>query len=167
MEKLEKNLRKLKANREKVERNVLKTRYKASYEALLKEIEAEATTLARYVLFGSLPIRAQDDGTEAFEAFIAQSNLIIQEEREAFRIYSRKISEDYDVDGAVAELERVARRIENEAYVHYQAAHCRRIDDRIWNDLAKMWWNPELRLWEHKNGQWVRFRCLPPPPEGI
>lgn len=168
-EKLKKDLRKLKGNREKVGEAVLRSRYGPAYRRLLEEIRHAAQTMAKDILFGGLEFREQDIGSEGFQAFIENSNQIIKEEAEAFRAYSRDIFRGYDICAAAGRLGRVALRIEYEAYgLHYWLRHCRTVDDRIWNDIIRMWWEPAEGVWAiRENGNSIRWRYLPPPTEEL
>lgn len=168
MENLAKNVRKLRGNREKVGRDVLRTRYKVAYDALLCEIKVDAGAVARHILFGNLPF-LDDTDSEPFRRFVSESNRIITEEAVVMKDYSHSIFTRYDIDGAALLLmEKLEPRIRLEAYgLTYWLAHCSEREGRYYNDLIDSWWRPEHGYWERRENGWIQVSHLPPPTETL
>lgn len=168
MENLAKNVRKLRGNREKVGRVVLRTRYKVAYDALLGSIKADAEAMARHILFGDLPF-SDDIESDAFRRFLSESNRIIAEEAVVMKAYSASIFRSYDIDGAVLLLmEKLEPRIRYEAYgLTYWLAHCSEREGRYYNDLIDSWWRPEHGYWERRVNGWIQVSHMPPPTETL
>lgn len=166
-ENLTKNLRKLQVNREKVGIIVLNAKYRTSYDSLKAEVARTAEEIAREILFGDLPIRRVDEGTEAFKLFISESKRILEEESRDMQEYTRFINR-YNAEEAVFRLNLsiLKERIKYEAFgLTYWLAHCYEgVNGAYYNDIVDM---------RHAGGCiWVNdhrseCRMLPPPTHDL
>lgn len=157
---------KLKKNREKVPLEVLKTKYKIPYSALLQEIKTKTEKVLLQFLVGGLPFK-KGEGSEV-QAFIQRVNKILAEEKAAgtFREISRAVFAEYDPEKALeVAAAKVWPRIWFEAYSPYWIRHCiRQEGGDVWNDLIEMRWHDEWCIWLAPDGRsWTLM--LPPTQE--
>lgn len=164
---LEKNLEKLRKNKENVPVELLRTKYAKSYAKLCEKIRTEMQAVLHVFVIGGVPFAKND--REGVRAYLRKCQEIIDEENRAgnFEGMNRVLFTEYSWEKAIQEILPVYSRIREEAYGPYWRKHClRRLDPEanapgIYNDLIGMWWDPERGLWvRHSDGA---FSIMFPP----
>lgn len=157
-EKLAALLQKLKANKEKVPLDVLKTKYKAAYEQLCQEIKETAQNYLK-----EKTIRTPDflQGIKARNKYIDELAEIWNQLYEGGG-YPKKIGnalyKNYSIAEAEALAEEVNKSFQEKAlkYFHsktclYATAECFDLEDtktpKIYNDLIDKFWDEETKTW--------------------
>ena len=162
-QKYHRDLDRLKLNREKVPIELLTTRFKKGYDALLEELRKDADWFADMYLFSLKFPRHPDDETGNQEVD-AKIKAIIQEEnepghlRDQWRIaLTEHMDEEELLDLSWKRYDRCLR----EAYMPYFNRHCRWVgpsDNRwIYSEILRKWWLPprhDSRL-GHRSGTWI------------
>ena len=158
-ENLKELLRKLKANREKVPKELLKTKYKKPYEELLHQIQREATDRMKDIaLDGILILEGDTDMVEKIQASVDE------EKQGIMKQISHAVFRSYDV----AEFERLAGMLHTKLWnlwIPYWQEHCCLYvlpenweepypPPKIYNELTKEFLvDEENNIWE-KHPEW-------------
>lgn len=157
-EKLAALLQKLKANKEKVPLEVLKTKYKAAYEQLCQDIKDEAQKYLKQVI-----VKSPDflEGTKIKNKYMDELVDIYNQLYESGD-YAKKIGhalfKNYSIPEAEALAKEVSAVFREEAlkYFHsktclYATAECFDLKDtktpKIYNDLIDKFWDEETGTW--------------------
>ena len=163
MKKFHSDLKRLKENREKVPIELLTTRYKKGYDALLEELRHDADWYADLYLFSFNFPRCSEDEAGSLEVD-ARIRAIIQEENEPGRLRDQwriALTEHMDEEELLDLSWKRYDRCLQEAYMPYFNRHCRWVgpsDNRwIYSEILRKWWRPprhDSRLGQ-RPGAWI------------
>lgn len=155
---IEQLLQKLKANREKVPAELLRTRYKQSYDQLIETIKAELTRLLKPVSFRLPEWAPRTTKPEYADAIVEIANRIYKEGG-----YARKIgaaaTKRYSYPEALQIAQEINRKFEKElesfSYSKiclYATAECFTEEPKspkYYNDFTGQVYNEEANRWEY------------------
>ena len=170
-DKMLKNLDILRKNRENVPESVLRSKYKAAYMGLRKEIEDEANffitewgKMGRYFLNGD-----EDAARDYFQKF--QDYLMHDlEEKGRDSICKRMHRALYEHYDFTEFLNICADMYEQTVHLYrpYWGSKCRVIDGHIYNDIIGYWWEEESGCWirQRKDGSFS-FTIMIPAPDNL
>lgn len=165
MIKYQKNLLKLQENRRRVPMDLLKTKYRKSYNQLIHEIENDTKDLMVSILFDGLKFNQGDE--DELYGIIDRANQIIEEEKKAGTVWEIRnaIFVEYNIKKAIdIAIEKICPRIMHEAYAPYWKKHCIIQDDGIiTNDIIHMCWRPDYEIWEKQEDNMKKWTLMLPP----
>ena len=170
-DKMLKNLDILRKNRENVPESVLRSKYKAAYMGLRKEIENEANFFidkwgkwGRNFLKGDEAIA--NDYVRKINEFLRQDRKKNGEKSLGRRMHLA-LYEHYDIDEFMNVCADMHEQTEY-LYRPYWDSKCRIIDGHIYNDIIGYWWEEESGCWirQQKDGSFS-FTIMIPAPDNL
>lgn len=145
LESFENAIRKLEMNRKQVPLELLTTKYRVSWEALIKEVQDLSEWYAdAFIAAFQIPL---DEKYEAGNVWMQKKiRLIKVEEHGPGRMYEQirnaiPLTMSWNAFGKV--VFKLYKRIEDECFSPYVRKFNRTIGDRVYNDLFKAFWTPD------------------------
>jgi len=156
-EEIGENLGKLKRNEEQMTPEQ-KEQYKKPLKALQKKIASQASEILQSFLLMGVRVM-KDEMTKEMEERLSG---IIKEEQPVIDRASKILFSTYDVQKFLDAALSVEERIFHEWYGPYWVAHCKvQPDGTIYNDIIKMAWDDNLKMWV--NPEEKSFTIMLPP----